>query len=27
MLSGCVCVRRISLNGDGNVLYPVFSSS
>jgi len=26
-LSCCVCVRRISLGGEGNVLYPVLSSS
>jgi len=25
-LSRCVCVRRISLDGEGNVLYLVFSS-
>jgi len=25
-LSRCVCVRRISLDGEGNVLYPVLSS-
>ena len=23
----CVCVRRISLDGEGNVLYPMLSSS
>ena len=26
-LSRCVCVRRISLGGEGNALYPVLSSS
>ena len=26
MLSCYVCVRRISLDGEGNALYPVFSS-
>ena len=26
-LSRCVCIRRIRLGGEGNVLYPVFSSS
>ena len=25
-LSRCVCVRRISLGGEGNALYPVLSS-
>jgi len=25
-LSRCVCVRRISLDGEGNALYPVLSS-
>ena len=25
-LSRCVCVRRISLGGEGNMLYPVLSS-
>ena len=25
-LSKCVCVRRISLGGEGNALYPVLSS-
>ena len=25
-LSRCVCVRRISLSGEGNALYPVLSS-
>jgi len=25
-LSCCVCVRRISLGGEGNALYPVLSS-
>jgi len=25
-LSRCVCVRRISLDGEGNVLYPVLSN-
>jgi len=25
-LSRCVCIRRISLGGEGNALYPVLSS-
>jgi len=25
-LSRCVCIRRISLGGEGNVFYPVLSS-
>jgi len=26
MVARCVCVRRISLGGKGNVLYPMLSS-
>jgi len=25
-MSRCVCVRRLSLDGEGNALYPVLSS-